>query len=70
MKCRNLFIDCMNGFNKFPINDKNIYYSLLYNREEFKFFFEFYNKELSALKIYEDDILIKELNTVFSEFVD
>lgn len=70
LKCRNLFIDCMNGFNKFPINDKNIYYSLLYNREEFKFFFEFYNKELSALKIYEDDILIKELNTVFSEFVD
>jgi hypothetical protein len=60
----------MNGFNKFPINDKNIYYSLLYNREEFKFFFEFYNKESSALKIYEDDILIKELNTVFSEFVD
>jgi hypothetical protein len=60
----------MNGFNKFPINDKNIYYSLLYNREEFKFFFEFYNKELLALKIYEDDILIKELNTVFSEFVD
>ena len=52
------------------MNDRNIYYSLLHNREEFEYFFRFYNKEFSELEIYEDDILIKELNTVFSEFVD
>ena len=70
LKCRKLFIDCMNWFNKFPMNDRNIYYSLLHNREEFEYFFRFYNKEFSELEIYEDDELTKELNTVFSEFVD
>ncbi len=70
LNCRKLFIDCMCDFNKFPMQDRTILYSLLHDKEEFEFFFKFYNKEFSELEILAEDNLVNELKQIFSEFVD
>jgi hypothetical protein len=60
----------MCDFNKFPMQDRTILYSLLHDKEEFEFFFKFYNKEFSELEILAEDNLVNELKQIFSEFVD
>ena len=70
INCRRLFNDCLDKFNKLPINEKNTLYTLLNDKEEFEFFFKYYNEKYSELKIYWNDILLKELNKIFSKYTN